>query len=98
MKKLKKIPFFITKKHSIPPNSHKILECILRENSDQFSECSGVVKPNEQFENTAEIALTSSRRTIDEKGKTLISAINISDHYVHIVNSLIRYFESISGR
>ena len=56
----------------------------MRENSDHFSECSGVVKPNEQFENTAEIALTSSLRTIDEKGKILISAINISDHYVHI--------------
>ena len=97
LKKLKKIPIFLSKKPSIPPNSHKILECTLRENSDQFSECSGVVIPNEQFGKTAEIALTSSLSTIDEKGRILISAINISDHYVHIkADTLIASFEILN--
>ena len=97
LKKLKKIPISLRKKHSIPPNSHKILECTLRENSDQFSECSGVVIPNEKFKKTADIALTSSLSTIDEKGKILISAINISDHYVHIkADTLIASFEILN--
>ena len=69
----------------------------MRENSDQFSECSGVVIPNEQFEKTAEIALTSSLSTIDEKGIILISAINISDLYVHIkADTLIASFEILN--
>ena len=69
----------------------------MRANSDQFSECSGVVIPNEEFEKTAEIALTSSLSTIDEKGKILISTINISDHYVHIkADTLIASFEILN--
>ena len=65
----------------------------MRENSDQFSECSGVVIPNEQFEKTAQITFTSSLSTIDEKGKILISK-NISDHYVNIkADTLIASFD-----
>ena len=69
----------------------------MRENSDQFSESSGVVIPNEQFEKTAERALTSSLSTTDEKGKILISAINFCDHCVHIkADTLIASFEILN--
>ena len=40
LKKLKKIPLFLSKKHVIPPYSHQILECSLSENSESFKECS----------------------------------------------------------
>ena len=85
LKKLKKIPLFLSKKYVIPPYSHQILECSLCENSESFKECSGVVLPNQEFENSAEVAMTSSLSTIDEKGKVLVSAVNITDHYIHVM-------------
>ena len=97
LKKLKKIPLFLSKKHVIPPYSHQILECSLSENSESFKECSGVVLPNQEFENSAEVAMTSSLSTIDEKGKVLVSAVNITDHYIHVkANTHVAYFEILS--
>ena len=97
LKKLKKIPIFLNKKHALPPNSHQILECSLKDNSESFSECSGVVIPNDEFEQSTEIALTSSLSTAEKDGKLYISAINITDHYVHLkANTLVASFEILS--
>ena len=96
LKKLK-IPIFLNKKHAIPPNSHAVLECTLKENSDSFSGCSGVVIPNDEFENSTEILLTSSLSSIDEHGKIMISAVNITEHYVHFkANTMVASFEILS--
>ena len=97
LKKLKKIPIFLNKKYAIPPYSHAVLECTLKENSDSFSGCSGVVIPNDEFENSTEIALTSSLSSIDEHGKIMISAVNITEHYVHVkANTMVASFEILS--
>ena len=97
LKKLKKIPIFLNKKHALPPNSHQTLECSLKENSENFSECSGVVIPNDEFEQSTEIALTSSLSTAEKDEKIFISAINITDHYVHLkTNTLVASFEILS--
>ena len=97
VKKLKKIPIFISKEQALPPNSHQILECTLKENSENFSDCSGVVIPNDEFEQSTEVALTSSLSRAEKDGKIYISAINISDHYVHLkANTLIASFEILN--
>ena len=97
LKKLKKIPIFLIEKHALPPNSHQTLECSLKENSENFSECSGVDIPNDEFEQSTEVALTSSLSTAEKDEKIFISAINITDHYVHLkANTLVASFEVLS--
>ena len=97
VKKLKKIPIFISKKQALNPNSHQILECTLKEKSENFSDCSGVVIPNDEFEQFTEVALTSSLSRAEKDGKIYLSAINISDHYVHLkANTLVASYEILN--
>ena len=80
LKKLKKFPIFLSKKHTLQPSSQTVLEGYLSKNAQNLENCSGVVIPNQSFEDSTDIALTSSLSTIDECGKIFISAINLTDH------------------
>ena len=52
------------------------------EYTDQFANCTGLVIPNKNLEETANIALTSSLSKMDNDNKIYISAINLSDSQI----------------
>ena len=97
LKKLKKFPIFLSKKHTLQPSSQTVLEGYLSKNAQNLENCSGVVIPNQSFEDSTDIALTSSLSTIDECGKIFISAINLTDHPITVpYNTIIANFEILN--
>ena len=97
LKKLKKFPIFLSKKHTLQPSSQTVLEGYLSKNAQNLENCSGVVIPNQSFEDSTDIALTSSLSTIDECGKVFISAINLTDHPITVpYNTIIANFEILN--
>ena len=94
---MKKFPIFLSKKHTLQPSSQTVLEGYLSKNAQNLENCSGVVIPNQSFEDSTDIALTSSLSTIDECGKIFISAINLTDHPITVpYNTIIANFEILN--
>ena len=79
------------------PSSQTVLEGHLPKSAKNLENCSGVVIPNQSFEDSTDIALTSSLSTSDENGKIFISAINLTDHPITIpYNTIIANFEILN--
>ena len=89
LKKLKKFPIFLNRKHTLKPSSQTVLEGHLPKSAKNLENCSGVVIPNQSFEDSTDIALTSSVSTSDENGKIFISAINLTEHPITILYNTI---------
>ena len=96
-KKLPKIPLILTKKVQIVPQSQVLLECGLAKLSDQYQTCTGPVIPSDRLEDKCSIALTSSFSKFDDTGKVFVSAINLSDTQVTLINQTeIAQFEILN--
>ena len=79
------------------PSSQTVLEGHLSKSAVNLENCSRLVIPNRSFEDSTDIALTSSLSTSDENGTIFISAINITDHLITIpYNTIIEIFEILN--
>ena len=79
------------------PQSQVHLECSLAKLSDQYQSCTGLVFPSDRLEVKCSIALTSSLSKIDDTGKVFVSAINVSDNQITLINQTeIALFEILN--
>ena len=87
IKKMKKIPFLMSKKVKIRPHEQVFLECQLEDFTDELANCTGLVIPSKDLEDKTNIALTSSLNKMDNENKNFVSAINLSDNQITINNN-----------
>ena len=96
-KKLPEIPLILTKKVPIAPQLQVLLECSLANLSDQYQSCTGLIVLSDHLEDKCSIALTSSLSKIDDTGKVFVSAINLSDNQITLINQTeIAFFETMN--
>ena len=94
---MKNIPILLSKKVNIGPQQQVLLECYLDEYTDQLANCTGLVIPKKNLEETANIALTSSLSKMDNDNKRYISAINLFDSEITLNSKKqIAHFEILS--
>ena len=84
--KPRKVPIYTTRKITIKPNEHSIIECKLVNSTESLDNQSGIIVPNEKLEQETEIALTSSLSTVGANNTLFIAAVNITDRPITIKN------------
>ena len=84
----------MSKKVNVGPQQKVLLECYLNEYTDQLANCRGLVSPNKNLQEKANIALTSSPSQTDNDKKTYVSAIKVSDSQITLNSKTqIAHFE-----
>ena len=94
--KIKRIPILLTKKVHLSPQSQKLLECHLDDQYAYLENCTGIVVPNENFEDKPLLALTSSLSKLDSN-KLYVSTLNLCDHQITLSKkTIVGYFEILT--
>ena len=95
--KLPKILLILTKKVQLAPQSQVRLECSLSTFRDQYQSCTGLVIPSDRLEDKCSFALTSCLSKIDDNGKVLVSAVNLSENQISLNNQTeLAHFEILN--